>query len=236
MSTKWVAMVPDTYKCISCNQYGKHWIMQCPLISSAKNEETESMSINHQKNKYLESLINLKIDGMDPKSRAKVIGYIKQVQNNHLPDYRANTFYLIPDEIYDLCSLYIHIPFGSDEQKNDDIPRFIQGLYHSNPASQYECIKHYRSLSTKPNNPPIRQIIDSGVIPRVIQLSQDHSHPHLQYEALWTLLSVANGPPQAIAYLIRNNAHKCLISLLISSQLYEIKDQAMYVRHIFSLF
>ena len=155
-----------------------------------------------------------------------VTGYLKEAQQS-LP-YKENVFYTIPQQVYHWCLLYI----------NDSFPKMVHldgynvyqyPLYGDDPRVQYECVKQFRVRLSKPNTPPIREMIDSGVVPRIIELCQDHSHPELQYEALWVLLNIASGHSEAVAYVIRNNAHICLIDVLRSSPLYEIKDQAMYV-------
>ena len=119
--------------------------------------------------------------------------------------------------------------YGENEEKVD-LTAFVSGIRCTKLSTQHENAKAIRLHLSRPNNPPIKQLIDTGIIPKLIQLAQDHEHPQLQYESLWILLNIASGPPEAVAYLFRNNAHSCFISLLKSSQFYEIKEQAMYVQ------
>ena len=87
---------------------------------------------------------------------------------------------------------------------------------------------------SQPNHPSIRDVVDSGVVPRFIQFCRDHSHPELQYESLWTLLNIASGPMEFTGNVIKNNAHIVFIDLLTTSRYYEIKEQAMYVHFLLS--
>ena len=66
-----------------------------------------------------------------------------------------------------------------------------------------------------------------SVVPKFIQLSQNHNYPKLQFESLWTLTNIASLSDET--YIVSNNAHIQFIKLLTSSQYYQIKDQAMYV-------
>eukprot|EP00485_Elphidium_margaritaceum_P012386 CAMPEP_0202686048 /NCGR_PEP_ID=MMETSP1385-20130828/1840_1 /ASSEMBLY_ACC=CAM_ASM_000861 /TAXON_ID=933848 /ORGANISM="Elphidium margaritaceum" /LENGTH=665 /DNA_ID=CAMNT_0049340547 /DNA_START=54 /DNA_END=2051 /DNA_ORIENTATION=+ len=117
---------------------------------------------------------------------------------------------------------------GKPEVTLSDLPKLVDGIYHSSLAAQYECVKGVRILLSQPNHPPIKQVIDSGVVPRFIQLSRECSHPELQYESLWALLNIASGAAECTAHIIRNNAHNVFIDLLRSSPFYEIREQSMW--------
>ena len=90
------------------------------------------------------------------------------------------------------------------------------------PGTQYECVKQFREMLSRKEQPPIKQVIDCGVIPRFIQLARNESYPHMQFEALWALLNVASGPAECTAHIIRNGSHNVFIDLLKSS-LYDIQ-------------
>ena len=69
---------------------------------------------------------------------------------------------------------------NKDEILQIDLSSFIAGVYDTNPATRYECVRKFRIALSKLNEPPIKQVIDSGVAPKFIQLSQDHNYPQLQ--------------------------------------------------------
>ena len=157
------------------------------------------------------------IEEIDQELKDTVIGYIHESQQA-LP-YQNNIFYTVPQQIYYWCLLYVH----------DSFAKMVRDIYNDNIHTKTGCVRAFRKLLSSPNKPPIKQVIDSGVVPRFIQLCQDHNYSYLQYESLWTLLNIASGPAEAAAYIIRNDAHICFLQLVMSSPYYEIKDQAMYV-------
>ena len=68
----------------------------------------------------------------------------------------------------------------------------------------------FRILLSSPSKPPIKQVIDSGVIPRFIQLAQQSQHPQLQYESLCTLLNIASGPDGCTEHILYVMAVQCI--------------------------
>eukprot|EP01084_Bolivina_argentea_P236478 397607_1 len=108
-----------------------------------------------------------------------------------------------------------------------DLPKLVHGCFSNNIAAQFECTRQFRVMLSQANNPPIREVIDSGVVPRFIQFCRNNSAPELQYESLWALLNIASGPAECTAHIIRNGSHNVFIDLL-QSPLYEIKEQALW--------
>ena len=149
-------------------------------------------------------------------------GYIRKAQQCLSYKEKENVFYIIPQDVYNCCLLYV-----------DDAIPFLKMIHNiCNTETQYEGIKKIRMESTKPTKTAIQQVIRGCDVPKIIQLTQDHKHPQLQYESLWTLLNITSVPSEFNAYLIKNDAHIYFIKLLKSSPLYQIKHHAMYVQNI----
>eukprot|EP01084_Bolivina_argentea_P236477 397605_1 len=109
-----------------------------------------------------------------------------------------------------------------------DLPKLVHGCFSNNIAAQFESARQFR-LILSAANPPIHEVINSGVVPRFIQFCRNNNYPELQYESLWTLLNITSGPSQYTTYIIKNNRH--IINVLIhslQSPLYEIKEEAMW--------
>eukprot|EP01083_Nonionella_stella_P029557 81328_1 len=116
---------------------------------------------------------------------------------------------------------------GNSKASVQDLTKLVNGVYSEHPAAQYECTKQFRMLLSQAQNPPIKAVIDSGVVPRFIQLARMSNYPELQYESLWALLNIASGPAECTAHIIRNGSHNVFIDLL-HSPLYEIREQALW--------
>lgn len=49
------------------------------------------------------------------------------------------------------------------------MPIMIQNIYTNDPALQLEATAQFRKLLSKEKNPPIKEVIDCGVVPRFVE-------------------------------------------------------------------
>ena len=158
---------------------------------------------------------------IDDEIKEIVIGYIKIISKLCADQYdmdKVPSFYLVPQLVIHWCYLYLH----------DSFPKIIRDIYNPSKQVQYGAARRIRDILSTTGTPPIKQIIDIDIVPRFIQLCENHEYPQLQYESLWVLLNIASGQQKYAAYIITANGHKSVINLLGTSQLYEIKAQAMW--------
>lgn len=57
---------------------------------------------------------------------------------------------------------------------------WAHGLYSNDAAIQTETAKQFRKLLSIEKDPPIQQVIDAGVVPRLLELLQRDDCPELQ--------------------------------------------------------
>ena len=57
------------------------------------------------------------------------------------------------------------------------------------------------------HNPPIKEIIETCVIPRFIELSRNHQYGPLQNVALLVLANIASGDRECTKQIIDNDGH-----------------------------
>jgi hypothetical protein len=69
--------------------------------------------------------------------------------------------------------------------KLEQLPVMVQGVMGNDAAVQTECTTQFRRLLSIEKNPPIQQVIDSGVVPRFVEFLQRDDNPALQFEAEW---------------------------------------------------
>ena len=97
------------------------------------------------------------------------------------------------------------------------IPENLQLILSNDPAQQLKATQHFRRILSITKNPPIKEVIDSGIIPKLVQFLQLQDQPSLQFEAAWALTNIASGTSEQTQTLIKSGAVPIFIELLQSS-------------------
>lgn len=97
----------------------------------------------------------------------------------------------------------------------EDLPTTFNGVMSTDKSTQMIYMTQLRQLLSK-KNPPIQEVIDSGVVPRIIEFLANDDDPALQFEATWALTNIASGTSENIRVLIEAGAVPKLVRLLSS--------------------
>jgi len=87
---------------------------------------------------------------------------------------------------------------------------------YSNHEQQFQatqCIRRQLSIEL---NPPIGEVIESGVVPDFIKLLSEDSRPDIQFEAAWALTNIASGTAEQTHCVIDAGAIPIFVNLLKS--------------------
>lgn len=108
-----------------------------------------------------------------------------------------------------------------------DAQQWIKKLYSEDPAQVLESTVHFRKLLSLEKSPPIRSVIEMGVVSRFVQLLMIQTHPDVQYEAAWCLTNLSSGSHEETMAVVDAGAVPILISLM-QSPVEKVREQAIW--------
>ena len=114
-----------------------------------------------------------------------------------------------------------------DGDKLDSLPQMVQGVMSGDAQLQTECTTQFRRLLSIEKNPPIQQVIESGVVPRFVEFLSRDDNPALQFEAAWALTNIASGTSDHTKVVMEVGAVPVFVRLL-SSPNDDVREQAVW--------
>jgi len=106
------------------------------------------------------------------------------------------------------------------------IPALLQDVASTDGARQLHGTKQFRKLLSIQDNPPIQPVIESGVLPRLLDFLKSNN-PVLQFEAAWALTNVASGNRDQTKCVIDLGAIPIFVQLLMSPNK-DVREQAVW--------
>jgi HEAT repeat protein len=108
-----------------------------------------------------------------------------------------------------------------------DLPAFIGMLGTDCPERQLAATTGLRKLLAAANQPPVQSVIDTGVVPRLVELLQS-GDDLLQFEVAWVLTNIASSTSDHTMSVVQAGAVPVLCGLLRTSPSMHVVDQAAW--------
>ncbi|KAM9914090.1 hypothetical protein OXX80_009879 [Metschnikowia pulcherrima] len=108
-----------------------------------------------------------------------------------------------------------------------DLPKMMEMIQSPDFDNRLNATVKFRQVLSKEHNPPIDFVIQSGVIPTLVQFMSEGNPDMLQLEAAWALTNIASGSSDQTRVVVEAGAVPHFVMLLYSQSL-EVKEQAIW--------
>ncbi|XP_027628291.1 importin subunit alpha-8 [Tupaia chinensis] len=132
---------------------------------------------------------------------------------------RRNITNIFPDPTSEKPDRGIAVSLTLDE--------IVKGVNDSDPALCFQATQAARKMLSRERNPPLKLIIEAGLIPRLVEFLKSSLHPCLQFEAAWALTNIASGTSEQTRAVVEGGAIQPLIKLLSSPNV-TVCEQAVW--------
>ncbi|CAN4113626.1 unnamed protein product [Withania somnifera] len=103
----------------------------------------------------------------------------------------------------------------------------IAGVWSDDSSMQLEYTTQFRKLLSIERNPPIEEVIQSGIVPRFVEFLARDDYPQLQFEVAWALTNIASGTSENTKVVIDYGSVPIFVKLL-SSPSDDVREQAVW--------
>ncbi|NXT14836.1 IMA4 protein, partial [Prunella fulvescens] len=109
-----------------------------------------------------------------------------------------------------------NVPQEESLEDSDVDADFKANATIDNPVIQLSAVQAARKLLSSDRNPPIDDLIKSGILPILVKCLERDDNPSLQFEAAWALTNIASGTSAQTQAVVQSNAVPLFLRLLHS--------------------
>jgi HEAT repeat protein len=108
-----------------------------------------------------------------------------------------------------------------------DLQSLVEMVKRNDPRAQLEATTAIRKLLSMEQNPPIQEVIETGILGCLVEFLKRNDSPNIQFEAAWALTNIASGSSEQTRIVIDSGAVPVFKDLL-SSPNDDVREQAVW--------
>ncbi|CAD6194868.1 unnamed protein product [Caenorhabditis auriculariae] len=103
----------------------------------------------------------------------------------------------------------------------------VEAALSKDPATQLAAVQQARKMLSSDRNPPIDDLISSGILPVLVNCLSSSEYPNLQFEAAWALTNIASGNSEQTRAVVDAGAVPLFLQLLSCGNM-SVCEQAVW--------
>lgn len=108
-----------------------------------------------------------------------------------------------------------------------ELPEMIRQIQSPDMQEQLAATVKFRQILSREHRPPIDMVIQSGVVPTLVNFMNENQPEMLQLEAAWALTNIASGTSAQTKVVVDAGAVPLFIQLLYTGSV-EVQEQAIW--------
>lgn len=116
----------------------------------------------------------------------------------------------------------------TSEVDNSLTPDMVEGLMQNEDMIRLlESAQKVRKILSKEPQPPFDEVIQSGLVPRLVQLLDLNENPTIQFEVAWIITNICSGTTDQTRVVVNSGALPKLVNLISSPDI-RVCEQAVW--------